>query len=136
MKTQKISIRTDLLTHTEHGEEHIESQTEGHCEVGEHGVRLTFDEPEGNVHTTWVIADGLAECSRSGDIISRFVFVPQRMLEAPYSVHGQTFPLQLYTHALAFSLTPGGGQCEIRYTLLQGGQAIADNRLELRFIFL
>lgn len=133
---KKIKIESSLLTHTEHGEERIENQTVGHCEVGEHGVRLTFDELEENRHTVWVIADGLAECRRSGDVTSRFVFVPQRMLEAPYAIHGQTLPMQLYTHALSLKLSPKGGRCEIRYTLLQGGQAVADNHLELRFTFL
>lgn len=126
---KRAQIETVLRSVTPNGEDVIRSESAGTCLIEQTGVMLRYPEAENHGHAMLVVADGLADLRRKGNVVSRMTFVEGRLLPCPYNAAGSELDLSLYTHSFAFELYADGGRLRLEYTLLSGGVQVADNEL-------
>lgn len=132
---RKITLHTTLATITDGGEERIDTDATGTCQVEAEAVMLRYAEPENGGYALLLIADGLADLKRRGHIRARLPFISGQLVDGSYRTPHGDIHLSVYTHEQDLELDLEGGRYTVRYTLLSGGRQVADNVLGVTWRF-
>lgn len=92
---------------------------------------LHYKEPDRASVTLWA-EPGRACVIQNGEFSFRMTFCPGQVLPSPCQTSFGTLNLDVATHSLHLNLTDQGGELEICYDLLSGGQIGNRNRLAIQ----